>query len=219
MKSLVKPKALNLRRGGYSLKEIASRLGVAKSTASVWVKSIPISESGYNRLRERTERARAKANITIANRNAKERSYFLQQGTALVGRYFPIDRNTAKLLAAILYWCEGGKSQDNQIKFTNSDPELIKFFLGCLRTGFPLREEKLRCLLHLHGYHDVGRQTQFWSNITSVPVSQFHKPYLKPNSGKNKKPDYPGCITVGYYDKIIAREVFGLIKALIGIEI
>ena len=218
MKQIQKVEALDLRKRGYSLKEIASQLGIAKSTASEWVKSIPISESGYNRLRERTAFALAKAHRTIANRNAGERKHFLQQGTILINRYSPLDQNKAKLFTALLYWCEGGKCQDNQIKFTNSDPELIKFFLVCLRIGFSLKEEKLRCLVHLHKYHDVTRQMRFWSRVTGVPITQFHRPYLKPNSGKNTRPDYPGCITVGYYDKIVAREVFGLIKALTSVK-
>ncbi len=214
MKTELKGKAINLRKKGYSLKEIATTIGISKSTASLWVSPIPISLSGYNRLREKTQKALAKAHATVATRNDNERKRFLAYGTSLTNKYSPLTPNTAKVFAALLYWCEGGKNYDHSIKFANSDPKLIKFFLKCLRVGFSLREEKIRCLIHLHEYHNVAKQTEFWSSVTGVPTIQFHKPYLKPNSGRNIRPDYPGCLALSYYDKVIARELFGLMKAL-----
>ncbi len=219
MKTELKDKAIDLRKKGYSLKEIANTIGVAKSTASLWVSSVPMSLSGYNRLREKTQGALAKAHATIATRNNNEREHFLTYGTILANQYSPLTPSTAKVFAALLYWCEGGKYYDYSIKFANSDPKLIKFFLRCLRVGFNLREEKIRCLIHLHEYHDISKQTEFWSSVTGVPAIQFHRPYLKPNSGRNIRPDYPGCLALSYYDKVIARELFGLMKALGNLEL
>ena len=219
MESVAKTKALALRKQGYSLKEIASQFSIAKSTASVWVSEVPISKSGYNRLRERTEKALAKAHKTIAERNNKERLIFAKENYELVNKILPLNKDTAKLFTALLYWCEGAKCMDNLLKFANSDPSLVKFFLACLRMGFSIKQERLKCIIHLHKYHDISKQTKFWSKVTGIPISQFNRPYLKPNSGHNIRPGYPGCIAIAYCDKIVAREVFSLIKVLSGTQL
>lgn len=208
-----KIKAFELRKQGYSLKEIALKLGIAKGTASMWVKVVPISESGYNRLREKTKVALAKAHKTITNRNDGERLCALNSALQIITKYSPIKPELARLLTAILYWCEGTKSADNTLKFANSDPVLVQFFLTVFRQGFNPKIEKFKAILHLHEYHNEPDQIKFWSKITGIPSNQFYRSYHKPHTGKRIKPDYPGCITVNYYDKIVAREVFGLIKA------
>lgn len=209
-----KTEALEMRKQGNSLREISLQLGIAKSTASLWVRDIPISDSGYNRLREKTKVALAKAHKTITERNDKERSVFAKTNYKLVNKILPLDENTAKLFVALLYWCEGTKCADNLLKFTNSDPNLVRVFLACLRRGFNIKEERLRCIIHLHEYHNIAQQTKFWSKTTNIPHKQFNRPYLKPNSGRNIRSGYPGCIAISYCDKIVAREVFSLIKIL-----
>jgi hypothetical protein len=42
----------------------------------------------------------------------------------------------------MLYWAEGGKTR-NDIRFSNGDVELLKFFLNFLRKYFNIKEEKI----------------------------------------------------------------------------
>jgi orotate phosphoribosyltransferase-like protein len=44
--SIIRLKAEELRRQGFSLNEISHKLGISKSTASVWLKNIQISSQG-----------------------------------------------------------------------------------------------------------------------------------------------------------------------------
>lgn len=79
-------------------------------------------------------------------------------------------KDSHKLFCTLLWWCEGNK--DNaMIRFTNSDPTLIANFLATLRSGFDIKEEKLRVLMYLHTYHDNEKQKQFWSRITYIPIT------------------------------------------------
>lgn len=45
-----KLKAIALREQGYSLNEIIDRVGVAKSSVSVWVRNIPLTVKAKKRL-------------------------------------------------------------------------------------------------------------------------------------------------------------------------
>ncbi len=44
------------------------------------------------------------------------------------------------IICAMIYWCEGGKSERDAVYFTNSDPDLISLFLRLLRKSFNLDE-------------------------------------------------------------------------------
>lgn len=214
MKLAAKEQAIVLRAKGYSLKEISEKLSVAKSTTSQWTRDVKMSKLALRRLESRIKKSVIiSAQKHIAATNA-EREYFFQRATKLVHENFKnITIDEAKLYTALIYWCEGAKSTDNLIKFANSDPKLVKFFLAVFRQGFDLKLEKFKAMLHLHEYHNENKQIRFWAEVTGIPASQFYRSYQKPHTGKRIRPDYPGCITVNYYDKIVAREVFGLIKA------
>ena len=49
----------------------------------------------------------------------------------------------AKILCALIYWCEGAKVKTG-IAFTNSDPNLVRTFLHLLKTGFDIDEKNSR---------------------------------------------------------------------------
>ena len=91
--------------------------------------------------------------------------------------------NQAKIYLALMYWCEGTKTADNMLKFANSDPALIKFFMDMLKKGFKIDLQKTKALIHLHDYHNESRQISFWAKIIGIPKSQFHKSYIKPHTG------------------------------------
>lgn len=64
--------------------------------------------------------------------------------------------------------------------------------------------------MHLHEYHNETRQRHFWQDITGIPKGQFNRSYMKPNTGKNKRKNYPGCLAITYYDSKVAKELSAL---------
>ena len=117
------------------------------------------------------------------------------------------------MFLALLYWGEGGKT-NNIFRFTNSDPEMIKYFLHLLRKSFNVDEKKFHTRLHLHEYHNREEMIIFWSEITGIEKNRFSI-YNKPHTGINKKPGYRGCLIVNYGDVKIFKEVFIIIERLI----
>lgn len=115
-----------------------------------------------------------------------------------------------KLACALLYWGEGSKT-DGRVAFTNSDPMMIRVFMQLLRRCFDLDETKWRAVIHLHSYHDEVKQKRFWQSITVISANNVTI-YKKPNSGQNTRANYPGCITVRYYDKNLFYQLEALYK-------
>lgn len=197
-------KALALRTKGYSFAEIAKKLGTAKSTASLWTRSVNLTATARSRLINRSVNGRLKSVAFFKKKSIKE----LHENKMLarnIIRSIKISKNLSKIVCSLLYWCEGSKS--NLVKFTSSDPILMKAFLDHLRRGFEIDERKFRALMHLHQYHDETKQRRFWQQVTNIPTKQFNRTFWKSNSGKNVHPDYPGCLAVTYLSAKVAREI------------
>ncbi|RJQ37342.1 hypothetical protein C4559_03825 [Candidatus Microgenomates bacterium] len=146
----------------------------------------------------------------LLKRKLKEKQKnILKKEAFKIIRTIPRSRSFTKLCCALLWWCEGNKD-NSMVRFTSSDETLIKNFLYLLRSGFKIDESKLRVLVHLHTYHIDIKQRKFWSEVTGIPLKQFHKSYQKANTGKRQHENYQGCIAVTYYDAKIAKELEAL---------
>jgi hypothetical protein len=193
----IKDKAVALRKKGYSIREIASNLGIAKSTSTLWVRDVHLSISAMARL-EYGQYKGIRKGISARQQRLSKVYDSVQSITAEHIDSLIVDSKTKRLLCAFLYWGEGTKSR-SRVRIINSDPKLIFVFLKLFRESFTLNEDKFRSTLHLHEYHNKNKQLQFWSKITRIPKNRIGI-YLKPHTGKNKKPGYPGCISVNYFD-------------------
>lgn len=207
----VKEKAISLRKRGYSIKEVAKILGIAQSTSSLWLNNILLSTKAQERLKERRILGQYKSIQIARKRRMLQQLILTNEANELLSRIL-ITPEIHKLCCALIFWCEGAKDS-RLVKFTNSDPSLIKLFLDLLRIGFNINESKLRILMHLHEYHIEEKQKIFWKKITEIPFSQFHRSYLKPNTGKRKRLNYPGCVSVSYYDAKVAKELATIYNA------
>lgn len=211
---ILKNKAVELRKGGFSFREISEKIGIAKSTASLWTRSVKLSTKARQRIEILSINGRKKS-VEVNQRKRKIESEEIRKK---VEEYFSDHEQlkiNPRLACALLYWGEGTKYAGNKsVSFMNADPEMIKYFLRMFRKSFDLEEKKFRALIHLHEYHNIKKQLKFWSNITKIPVSQFNRSYLKKNTGKNKKENYPGCICVRYSDIKIYKELMFIIEKL-----
>jgi hypothetical protein len=104
---------------------------------------------------------------------------------------------------AIAYWCEGAKSKpyriDEQVRFINSDPALIRFFLAFLDKAGVSRQ-RLRYCVQIHESADVEAATRYWANVTAAAPNQFVRPILErhvPRTSRNDdNQDYHGCLKI-----------------------
>ncbi|MEK7554734.1 MAG: hypothetical protein AAB518_01990 [Patescibacteria group bacterium] len=203
-----------LRAKGYSLKEIAAKLKVAKSSVSHWVQEVPLSYKAEQRLLTRIKRGQFVAARNKRERTKKIEKEYLERAMNDLSQ-IDVVGDYAKLLCAVIYWCEGNKNAKWGMNFINSDPHLMKMFLALFRNSFSPKEEKFKLQLHLHSYHDVLGEIDFWSKMVNIENSQFVKPYIKPNTGKRIRDNYHGCLSLRYYDADIARKLLAYGKAFL----
>lgn len=208
MKSKEKEAARRLRSLGYSLKEIVAELKVAKSSVSIWVRDIELTFQQKQTLTEKSlkkeliERRRA---TRLTNENARRQIIidFAKEQIKIIS-----DRELW-LIGVMLYWAEGGKTQ-RIVRFSNSDPEMIKIMMSFFRKVCKVPEEKFRGYIHIHPHLDFKHSERFWSETTGIPLNQFYKTYRKMNVASKHPRDNIPLGTLDIY--ITSTELFLKIK-------
>lgn len=180
-KSKQRIRARQLRKLGISVRDIAKKVAVSKSTASLWVRDIILSLEQLERLREQNIRGGEKGRILGALKQKNDRLLRIQKGVELGKIRFP-SLTQGELLAAgtALYWAEGTKKQ-REVTFCNSDPKLVKFMITWLQKCFSVPINRLYCSVGINKIH-AGREQkvkQYWSKITGMSLDQFRKTSFK----------------------------------------
>lgn len=202
-------RARELRAEAWTLQEIATELGVARSSVSLWVRDVPFTpkprkDANHGARAERSNRLRQRKLAEIAE-------------TAALGRRWIGDLSDRDLLIAgtMLYAGEGAKT-DGCVKLANSDPRMIAMHCRWLRRFFDVDESRLRVHLYLHAGLDLDAANAFWSDLTAIPTAQFAKPYRAvpdPSIRRNKHP--MGCPAVAYSCARTHRTIVGMMDALL----
>jgi transcriptional regulator with XRE-family HTH domain len=130
-KDEIHAEARKLRALGLSYNEIAARLGVSKSSVSLWIRDMPRPPHlGYEESRKRS---------AAGVRQFWEREYAHREEarTAIAREIGELTEREILIAGAIAYWCEGEKSKPyrrghDRVCFMNSDPGLVRFFLRFL---------------------------------------------------------------------------------------
>lgn len=186
-----------------------SELGVAKSSVSIWVRNIVLSERQTKKLQGKShtklavERRRASR---LLNEEAKRNLIIL----ASVGQIKPISMDQLWLIGVMLYWAEGGKTQ-RMVRFSNGDPEMAKIMMAFFRRVCDVPEQKFRGYIHIHPHLNHEAAEKYWSTVSGIPCEQFFKTYRKPNkSSKNKKDSLPyGVFDIYVLDSKLFLKISG----------
>jgi AcrR family transcriptional regulator len=199
--------ARQLRRTGLRLAEIAARLGVSKSSVSLWVRDVEFAP------RPPVTRGRRRAPNALQRRKQAEVDRLLEEGRTRIGR---LSEREFLVAGVALYAGEGSKG-DGSVRFVNSDPRMVALFCSWLRHFYEIDEARLRLSLYLHQGLDLSAAIAYWSALTGVPESQFRKPYRAvPDPSIRRAKHVHGCITVSYSCSTTHRSIMGLVSALLG---
>jgi transcriptional regulator with XRE-family HTH domain len=177
----LKIKAREMRSKSLSVRTIAKELGVAKSTASLWVRDIILTVEQLEKIRETwikgTELGRLKGALMQKNRRLDLIKKTKNEG---IKKLKNLSDNEFFVAGIALYWAEGSKKK-REFFICNSDPEMIVFILRWINKFFGIEVDRLRAVVGINEIHrkreDVVKK--HWSVITRIPLSQFRKTSFK----------------------------------------
>ena len=162
-----------------SYSQIKNTLKISKSTLSCWLRDYPLSKQRIDELRGSNEHRIEKFRETMRRKheNRLKEIYKTEKESIL-----PLSDREIFIFGLGLYWGEGTKRQMKELSISNTDPDLIKFFIHWLQKNLDVPKQKIRILLHLYEDMNVEEQTNYWSKTLNIPLSQFNHPYMKKTS-------------------------------------
>lgn len=179
-----------MRKAGCTYAEILKEVLVAKSTLSMWLRSVGLSKQQTQRItRKRIAAARRGAQQRRAVRLAELASH-IERGQKQIGA---LTSRELWLIGVALYWAEGAKQRESGlssgIMFGNSDPEMIRLFIAWLhRMG--VKESDMLFELYVHETRRREAQTfkKWWAQQVGIATHHIYRLYFKRgNVNTNRK--------------------------------
>jgi len=211
--SKLKSKAIRLRKKGLSYGEIGKKLGIAKSTVRFWCINIPLKPEDRERLYTRQVLLLARGVNSQRERRKREIAKIIEEAEKEIS--LPLSFEAYRFLGAALYWAEGSKTTG--FKVTNSDPHFILFMVRWFERIFGIPPQNLKAWLNIYPQQNELELKQFWSQLTSIPLKNFGKSFIKPpNKGYKKNNLYYGTISIRVPRGTDMRHrIFGWIQAVL----
>ena len=220
-KSKEKNLAIILRREGKSVKDIARKLGVSKSTVSLWCRDIFLSKSQILRLHEKMVEGGYKGRLKGARmqyeRRLEREKEFKKQG---FGRISQLSDREFLVAGAALYWGEGQK-KGREVRVSNSDPELIKFIIDWFKKEWGISYDRFTAFIIINKTHEkrLKEVENYWLEVTKFSRWQFTKTILVDRKNKKNYSNFPnhyGTLTIRIKKPTtLHHQIIGLIEGLI----
>jgi hypothetical protein len=220
MKTRERAEARRLRLLGWSVREIERHLGVSRSSASLWVRDIQLTEEQVAELHRRSatspgQLAGAAANAALGR---ARRIGYQRQGRARARLWDPLH-----LAGCMLYWAEGDKGRQ-AVRVANSDPDLLRLFVRFLRHCYGAEDSRLSVTCNLFADH-IERQREiedFWLRTLELPRSCLRKSivnvYSKYSQKKRKNKLPYGTCKLVYSDTHTVQSIYGAIQEYAGFD-
>lgn len=200
---------------GRSVREVAQLVGVSQSSASLWVRDIDLTDEQRTTL---VARARARRNGSRSDHYRAKRLSAQTEGRAKARLADP-----DHAAGCMLYWAEGSKSR-NSVRFVNSDPELVRFFVSFLRRHYGLQDDDFRVDCNLFADHE-RRQREieaFWLETLELPSSCLRRStvnvYSKYSQKKRRGRLPYGTVRVCVHSTEVVQSIYGAIEQYGGFE-
>lgn len=230
-KNLQKNAATDLRKKGFSYSEIKKEILVPKSTLSYWFKDVKLSEAQIKKLKDRQ--------LMIARNNLKNRISKTLQKIEEIEKTSAqdlkeISKRELWLMGVILYWKERFLNNNENdlrkgVRFTSSDPEIIKFFLKWLQDIGQLKKDEIGFDIFIgqdknmateKNREAIAETVNYWSQVTNTSKEFFPRIYFQRNrrkktKKKSSKKAYHGLLRIRVKaSSMMARQISGWVKGI-----
>ena len=180
--------AIELRKGGYSYSEIKKFCPVPKSTLSYWFRNIKLSEPQLARLEKKRIEAAQRGSKSKTLKTSKAIEEIQKKSAKDIGK---ISKKELWLMGTVLYWRERLLNKNDSdlkkgVRFTSSDPHLIKLFLKWLVDIGGIKDEEISFDIFIGKVRNTGKNKQnllneavdYWADITGFSKANFSRYYI-----------------------------------------
>jgi transcriptional regulator with XRE-family HTH domain len=221
----VKPDARDAARAlrreeGLPLREIADRLGVAKSSVSRWVRDIELSAKQHAALREMNPRYNAQLRGQDGRRASARAARVAAQehGRALARR-----GDALHAQGCMLYWAEGAKSR-NTAALVNSDAAMLRLFIRFLRECYGIGVDQMALTVNCYVTNGCSASeiVTWWLRTLRLPAGCARAPIVNRVSRASRLRrghilPY-GTARIAVHSTFLVQSIFGAIQEYGGFE-
>jgi hypothetical protein len=217
--------AKKMRRNGTSLGDISKKLHVTKSTLSFWCRDIVLTEFAILKIKTKGKMKSVRGLLRYSESKRKERMIRnilqKQEGATALGA---LSNRDILMIGLGLYWGEGYKYENGEFGFTNSNPQMIRFYFKWLEL-WSVKKDSLIFRLTINKFFKKEERNikSFWINFLNIKEKQFSKTTfiqtdLKKASTKNVE-KYKGILRVKVRKgTAIRNKILGAIEHISNIE-
>lgn len=215
-------KAIQLRRQGESIQDIAIKLDVSKGSVSAWCRDASLTPKQQEVLHKKMVRAGHAGRMlgAAANRNMKldrQRAAYVEVKRTMQA----VSKRDLLMLGLGIYWGEGSKSDDNKVSVSNSDPSIIAITADWLTQCLKVEKSDFKPRIYINSIHRQREEKliMFWSELLGVPQKQFGKTVFLER--KNKKmydnhESYYGVLSLGVAKPgVLKYKIMGMLSMLV----
>ena len=202
-----------------SVKEIAAHLDIAASTASRWLRDIVLTAEQVAALDARNPAINGQmAGARRLAEKARETRFAAQgHGRVLAALNDPLHR-----AGCMLYWAEGSKTR-NKVTFTNSDADMVRFFLRFLRERYEVEDARvaLSVNVHLGNGLTLDAVESWWLSALALPATCLRTAAVNRTSSSSlgkRPPLVHGTARLCVNSTFIVQSIYGAIQEYAGID-
>jgi hypothetical protein len=174
-----KSQAIALRKRAFSIRDIANKLDVSKSSVSLWCRNVVLSQKQLKKIKDNFIIKSAPGRLVGAMMNKNKKidamSKHRDDGIKTVGK---LSDREILLVGTALYWAEGAKTM-SRFLFVNSNPDMILVMMRFLQKVLKVPKNEITVGVQINSIHRyrIDKVLLFWSKLLDLPNSQFNKPY------------------------------------------
>lgn len=170
-----------LRRQGYSIKEIERKLECSRATASKYCRGVVLDDKAKARLRSRVRMNAINGSAAFSQRCREADEQAIQEAR---NQWADIKVSPRMMAFLGVYWGEGNK-RSGYIGVSNSDPTLIRFCLSVLYELTP--DSRKVAEIRYYPDHDPTQIKNMWVGVLDG-VELSLKEVVKVDKRAGKKP-------------------------------
>lgn len=214
--------AIELRRQGLTYREILEKVPVAKSTLSLWLGDVGLSEKQKQRISDKKRAAALRGALRRRTDRIQLTEKITSKARTEIGK---ITDRELWLIGIALYWAEGAKEKEwrpgTYIDFSNSDPHMARLFIAWLIRCCGVEKENIKVSIYIHE-NSRGRieaVIRHWAHWTTMPKKSFGYVYFKKHNPKTKRKNighsYFGNVRIRVSaSSTLARAVAGWVQGI-----
>ncbi|MEP7166351.1 MAG: hypothetical protein ABI758_00045 [Candidatus Woesebacteria bacterium] len=222
MKKTLQTNAIELRRQGLTYSEILKQIPVAKSTLSLWLRSVQMAKQQEQRYTEKKRLAGIRGGLARKTERIQRQELIMNLARAEISE---ISDRELWLMGIVLYWAEGTKEKiyrtGHTVVFTNSDSKMISVFLQWVEICLKIPREDVYFNLHIHDTHRsrVNEHIAFWNKVIGMRYNSLEKVYFKKHNPspkrKNLNQSYHGQLNVKIRNSVdLNRKIAGWVEGI-----